>query len=360
VVDGVFDAIIYAVMSFRYWVTVITFILLSLVMFFGRHEIIRAWGLLGGVNLWILALLIPIQLISYYATAGIIFSYLRSKGNLQKTSHWQMTRMALELNFVHHILPSGGMAGFSYLGWVLHRHGVSASRSTMAQIIRFVLAFIGFVSILVIAAIVLTLDHKINKIIVIISAAFVVAAVVGTILAIYIIGSHKRLIKLSGWITHTVNVIVSKLTRGKKHQILKLRTVEDFFSELHQDYLEIRRDKRILIRPFLWALLTNVLDVSLIWIAFLALGTWVSPAILFIAFGLSSVAGVISAIPGGAGVYEAVMIAFLASAGVPADDAIAGTLLARVTLVIGTILFGYLFYQLTINKYGKAPNPTDI
>jgi hypothetical protein len=38
---------------------------------------------------------------------------------------------------------------------------------------------------------------------------------------------------------------------------------------------------------------------------------------------------------------------------VPPDVAIAGTLLARVTLVLGTIIFGYVFYQLTVLKYGK-------
>jgi uncharacterized membrane protein YbhN (UPF0104 family) len=53
------------------------------------------------------------------------------------------------------------------------------------------------------------------------------------------------------------------------------------------------------------------------------------------------------------------MIAFLASAGVPAEVAIAGTLLARATLLVGTILFGYIFYQLTINKYGKSKNSTN-
>jgi hypothetical protein len=50
-----------------------------------------------------------------------------------------------------------------------------------------------------------------------------------------------------------------------------------------------------------------------------------------------------------------VMVAFLAASGVTTEVAIAGTLLARVTLLAGTILFGYLFYQLTIIKYGNRP-----
>jgi len=347
-------------MSFRSWATIITFILLALVVFFGWGQITLAWGLLGSVNLWIWALLIPVQLASYYATGGMIFSYLRSKGNLQETTHWQMTRIALELNFVNHILPSGGAAGFSYLGWVLGRHGVSAGRATMAQIIRFVLAFISFVSIVIIAVIVLAFDHQIDRTIIVVSTLLVFIATGGTTLIIYLVGNHKRLIAFSGVVTRTVNKVASLFMRKNKRQILKLESVEVFFTDIHTDYLEIRREKKILIRPLLWSIVTNVLDVSLILIAFLSLGFWVNPATLFIAFGIASIISIFSASPGGAGVYEAIMIAFLASAGVEPDKAIAGTLLARATLLVGTILFGYIFYQLTLNKYGKATDSTNL
>ena len=347
-------------MSFRSRATIITFILLALVVYFGWGQITLAWGLLGSVNIWVWALLIPVQLASYYAIGGMIFSYLRSKGNLQTTTHWQMTRIALELNFVNHILPSGGAAGFSYLGWVLGRHGVSAGRATMAQIIRFVLGFVAFVSIVTVAVIFLIFDHKVNQSIIFITTVLILTAVVGIVVIIYLVGNHKRLIKFSSLLTNFVNKVVSVFTRGKKTQTLNLLDVEKFFTEIHEDYLEIRRDKRILARPFIWALITNILDVSLIMIAFLSLGFWVNPATLFIAFGIASIVSIFSASPGGAGVYEAIMIAFLASAGVQPDIAIAGTLLAMATLLVGTILFGYIFYQLTLNKYGKDSDSTDI
>ena len=48
------------------------------------------------------------------------------------------------------------------------------------------------------------------------------------------------------------------------------------------------------------------------------------------------------------------MIAVLAAGGVGQSQAIAGTLLARVTLLLGTIIFGYVFYQMSIVKYGKS------
>lgn len=342
-------------MSFRTWVTIITIFLLGLVIYFGWPQIVHAASLMGTINLWILALLIPIQLFSYYAIGGMIFSYLRSKGNLKTTSHWQMTRMALELNFVNHIMPSGGAAGFSYLGWVLSRHGVRPGRATMAQIVRFTLAFVSFVAILVLAVIILILDHQISRYIIAVSFILTLVVVVGTILLIYIIGSKRQLTVFSKWLTRQCNRVVSLLTRGKNRQAVKPETIKNFFIELHDDYIEIRQEKRILIRPLLWAVAANLADVTLLMVAFLALGVWVNPAILFIAFGISSIASVISVTPGGAGVYEAIMIAFLASAGVPAEIAIAGTLVARVALLLGTIVFGYLFYQMTIVKYGTDP-----
>jgi uncharacterized protein (TIRG00374 family) len=340
-------------LSFRGWVTLVTLVLLAVVVFFAWPEIVKAYRLLDSVNLAILALLIPVQLFSYYGAGGMIFSYLRSKGDLKDVSHWRITRIALELNFVNHILPSGGAAGFSYLGWILGKFGVKASRSTVAQLVRFTLTFVAFVLILVIAVIFLATDGRISRLILLLSGVIVFVCVVVIVGGLYVIGNNQRLHIFSNWLTRFVNTFVSKITRGKKPQIVKTNVIPDFFSELHADYLSIRKDARILIKPFIWAIFTTLADVALIWIAFLSLGYEVSPAILFVAFGISSLASAVSATPGGAGVYEAIMIAFLASSNVPADVAIAGTLLARVTLVLGTILFGYVFYQLTVLKYGK-------
>lgn len=342
-------------LSFRGWLTIITLALLAIVIVAAWPEIVEAARLMGQVNVWILLLLIPIQFASYYATGGMIFSYLRAKGELKNMSHWSTTRLALELNFVNHILPSGGAAGFSYLAWILSKHKVSVARSTMSQLIRFVLTFLSFVMLLVVAMIVLTVNHQIDHVTVFVGLALVVAAVGATFFVIWLVRSKKRLEKFSAWLTGTVNKLVSWVTRGKKPNIVKAAVLLDFFTGLHDDYLAIRRERKVLIRPFLWATIANILDVTLIWIAFWSLGFPLDPALLFVAFGIASIAGALSVTPGGAGVYEAVMVAFLAASGVTPEVAIAGTLLARVTLLSGTILFGYVFYQLTVIKYGKRP-----
>lgn len=342
-------------LSLRGWLTTITLVLLCIVVVAAWPEIERAWALLATVDVWVLLLLLPVQLLSYYAAGSMIFAYLRSKGDLHGMSHWSMTRLALEFNFVNHILPSGGAAGFSYMAWVLGRHGVSPSRATIAQLIRFLLTFVSFVVLMLAAVGVLAVTSNLDRSIVLMTFILTVATIAAIVLSVWLVGNTHRLRRFAHKLCSFVNGVVGWVTRGARTSVANEETVYGFFAGIHDDYRAIRRDRKILFVPFLWGIITNVLDVLLIWISFWALGHVVDPAVLFIAFGIASIAGAVSVTPGGAGVYEAVMVAFLATTGITPEVAIAGTLLARVVLLTGTILFGYIFYQLTVVKYGKRP-----
>jgi len=341
----------------RTWINLITIIFLALLIYLSWGQITKAWALLGDVNLWVYSLMVPVQFFSYFAVGEVMFSYLRAKGELGNMNRWGMTRVALELNFVNHVIPVSGIAGFSYLGVVLKPHGVTPGRSTMAQLVRYATMFVTFVFMILVSVFVLSFDQQVSKLIIIISGMFVLGTIVVSGLLIFSISSHRRLVAFSKWLTGFVNRAVRRLSFGKKKTTLQVERVEEFFTDIHKDYLEILKDKKILIKPALWSLVGNILDVGLTFIAFLSLGVFVNPATLVIACGISSFLGIFSATPGGAGVYEAIMIAFLASAGVSPDVAIAGTLLARVTVLAGTIIFGFIFYQLTIHKYGKIEKP---
>lgn len=340
-------------LSFRGWLTLITLILLTAVVVLAWPELVKAWWLMGRVDGWILALLLPVQFCSYYATGGMIFSYLKAKGDLKDVSHWTTTRLALELNFVNHIFPSGGAAGFSYLAWVLKKHGISVSRSTMAQIVRYTLTFLSFVMLLIISMIIMAIRHQIDPVIIIVGFAIAAVVIIATWFMVWLIKNRDRVRRFSRWLTNAVNVVIRWVTGGRKKKAINGASLRSFFDGIHGDFAAIRNERKILLRPFLWATITNIFDVTLIWIAFWALGHPLDPFLLFIAFGLASMTSVFAVTPGGTGVYETVMVTFLAAAGVTPDVAIAGTLLARMILLSGTILFGYVFYQLTVVKYGK-------
>jgi hypothetical protein len=344
-------------MSFRAWLSVITLIFIAVIIYFSRHELLHAWELLGSVNIWILLLLIPGQMLVYYAGGEMIFSYLRAKKSIDNIPPQSLIRMSLEMNFVNHILPSGGVSGISYMTWRLGKYGVSGGRATMSQVVRYAMSFAALIVLIAISVIVVTIDGNINRWMILVSS-ILVSAMIGAILGcIYLISSPRRMGLFGDWLVRMVNRVVRKVTFGRKQRVLNHAKVNTFLSEMHRDFAALMQDKSILIRPFLWGIVFTLADVGLFMITFLALGEPINPAPILIAYGVAALAGFIVATPGGAGAYEAIMVAFLAVAGISQGIAIAGILLTRVILLLGTIIFGYVFYQLALVKYGKKDHP---
>lgn len=340
-------------MSFRSWLSVITLLLIAIIIFISRNELLHAWQLLGHVNIWILLLLIPGQLLVYYASGEMMFSYLRAKKAIEDVKGMELARMSLEMNFVNHILPSGGVSGISYMTWRLGLYGVAPGRAAMAQVVRFAVGFVAFITLLLVSVLVVTIDGNINRWIILVSSTLV-ALMLGTIIgAIYLMSSHSRMEAFADWAVRNVNRFVRKVTFGRKQKVLDGTQVRVFFEDMHRDYIALKHDKGILLKPFLWGLLFTVADVMLFIITFWALGIPVNPAPVLIAYGVATIAGFFVVTPGGAGAYEAIMVGFLAVAGLSQGTAIAGIVLTRVILLLGTIGLGYIFYQHALLKYGK-------
>ena len=345
-------------MSFRTILSLFTVILLVIIIFLSRHEIAHALELLSRVNLWILALLIPLQLLVYYAAGETMFSYLRSKKSIDDLTPPTLARMALEMNFVNHVLPSAGVSGASYMNWRLGHHKVSAPRATMAQVVRFSMVFASFIVLLLLSVFAITVDGNINRWILLGSSLLVGVMVTAIFLGVFLLSSHVRMVKFSRWLHNVVGQVVRRVTLGRKSNPVSEGAIERFFTDLHRDYVALVKDKRTLKKPFLWALLFNVGDAGLFFLTFLALGTVVNPAVILIAYGLASMAGFFVITPGGAGAYEAIMVSFLAIAGIASGVAIAGILLTRIIILLGTIGLGYVFYQDALIRHGKDKNPT--
>lgn len=340
-------------MSFRAWVSIVTVLLIGVILYFARHELMHAWELLGKVNLWILLLLIPLQILAYFASGEMIFSYLRAKNAIDEVKPFELARMSLEMNFVNHILPSGGVSGVSYMTWRLSKYGVPSGRAAMAQVVKFAMGFLAFIALLIVSVLAVTIDGNINRWIILVSSVMVTGMLTTIIVGAYLLNSSRRTEQFAHWITRTINRIVRRVTFGRKSDALNAKKVERFFGEMHADYLALKHDKAILLKPFLWGVVFTAADALLFWVTFIALGTPVNPAPILIAYGVASMAAFFVVTPGGAGAFEALMVGFLAIAGLSQSVVIAGIVLTRVILLLGTILFGYIFYQQAILKYGK-------
>lgn len=340
-------------MSVRTVISTLTLVFLAVVLFGARHTIERAWLLLADVNTWTLVWVIPIVMLSYFAVGEMIFSYLRQKKLISHLNPLKLMRISLELNFVNHILPSGGASGVAYLNWRMGKLGVNMARATMAQAVRYVAGFMAATVMLLFGLIVITIDGTVNRWIILMSAGLILTMVVSTFALYYAVSNKARIEKIASWLTRTVNRVVRRITFGKKSAALNFNHVKKYFEELHLDYIELKHDKRLLWQPFLWGLLYVAMDVAMFWVTFAAFGVYVNPATILIAYHLASLAGFLVVTPGGVGAYEWIMVTVIVVSGIPQEQAIAGVVLARTIILLVTVVFGYMFYQQAIFRYGK-------
>lgn len=339
--------------GFRFWLNIVTFVLIFAVLWAARDELVQAWHLLGNVNVWILLLIIPVQFASYYASTEIFFTYLRGRGQLKDVSPVKGTAIALEFNFVNHVFPSAGVSGASYMVWRLSKLGVSAGQAAMSQLINYIMLGGTFMAMMVVALIWAVIENRAANWIVMATTVAVVAMIAAIMFGSHLIGSRERLMSFARWFTRSGNWLISKITFDRKKQVLQREQVDDFFSDFYDDFQAIRENKGLLKEPIVWGFISNIFDVLLIAVAFWALGYAVNLPILLISFGASAVGSFLVVTPGGVGAYEAVMIGVLVAGGMEADIASAGVLLARVILVLGTIICGVFAYQAAMRKYGR-------
>lgn len=343
-------------LTWKFWVSSITVVLIVVLLYLSRHEIVRAWQLLGQVNPWILSLTVPLVLINYFSVGEMIFSYLRQKGRVKHISPLEQIRMTFEMNFVNHAMPSGGVSGMTYMTLRLREYGVAPSKATMAQVVRLAVGFAAFATMLIFAVFLITIDGNVNRAIILVSSSLVSLMIGVTALAIYFLWSAARVRQGARLLTNLTNKIVDYVTFGRKKNVLNRETAEHFLMDMHDDFLELKHDQKILLRPYLWGLVYVVVEVALFFTVFWALGSVVNPAPILIGFGLATIAGFLVATPGGSGPYEALMVGFLIASGMDQGTALAGVLLARVIILLIILVPGYVMYQHAVNKYGINPD----
>lgn len=338
--------------TIKIWVSVISAFLIIALLYAARKELVRAWELLSQVNPWILLLMVPIVLLNYFSVGEMIFSYLRQKGRMKRISPIEQIRMTLEMNFVNHVMPSGGVSGITYMTLRLRGHNVPAGKATMAQVVRLAMGFAAFVALLLIAVLLITIDGNVNRAIILVSSMLVSLMLSVTVIGMYFLWSESRVKQGARHFTGIGNRFIAAVTFGRKQHFFVKKDIEKFLMEMHDDFLELKQDQKILLKPFSWGIVYTLSEVMLFFVAFWALGSFVNPAPILIGFGLATVAGFVVATPGGSGPYEALMVGFLTISGVDPGTALAGVILARAFILLVILVPGYILYQHAVAKYG--------
>lgn len=329
----------------RNWRKILTILTIAALLIFiiaSRSNIANTFTDLKRVDLWVLWLMIPFELLNYYAQMLLYQDALRTLG--YNISNKFLYRFSLELNFIATLLPSAGLSAVSYTNVRLKSQNVSGANATLLHLIKTISIFLSFLVILVIGLFILAVGGKASSLIILFATVVVTILVILTGGAIFLMGSEKRIDSFFTWITLFLNKIV-KTFKPHIDEAIDVKRAKKVFNDLHHGYMLFRNNLDQFRGPFLWALLANFTEVAVLFVVYIAFGHWVNPGAIILAYAVANVGGFLSVLPGGVGVYESLMTIVLAAAGVSPSLSLPITITYRILNTIIQVAPGYVFYQ---------------
>lgn len=327
-------------------VNLVTFVALGFFIVALREPLSQAVSDLGNVTLWILALMLPVQLVNYHAQTKMYQGIFAIVGNKLRYSFLYKT--CLELNFVNLVFPSGGVTGISYFGMrISSGKTITGGKATLVQFMKLAMLFLAFEFLILFGVIGLILGGHMNTLTILTSIGVSLALLTGTSGFIYLVRSKSRIdrfvlgfIRLFNKETH--------LIRKNTAETINTHWLQKLLHDIHTNFHAVEKRVRQLGWPFFWAFIANLAEVLTIYVVFLAFGIQINLGAIILAYAVANVAGLISILPGGVGIYEGLMLAVLASAGVPAAESLPVIIMYRVVNTIIQIVPGYYFYEKSV------------
>lgn len=318
-----------------------------------RHQLVDTFENLARVNAILLILLLPIQAINYHAQTRMYQGIFKLLGNYIKYGF--LYRASLELNFINHVFPSGGVSGISYFGVRLKNDEITGAKATLVQVIKVGLLILSFEVLLVIGLLSLAIGGKVSNFVILLTTFLTTLMVIGTFAFVMIIGSKKRINATVKFITKAVNRILHFFL-PKSPEVINIARMESALEDLHNNYKVIESQWQQLKAPFFWALVANLTEVLCIYVVYLAFGATVNLGAVILAYAVANFAGLVSVMPGGVGVYEALMTAVLVAAGIPAGLSLSVTVMYRVLSTLIQVPPGWILYHGALTA-GNKPKP---
>src|SRR6266702_3130064 len=275
---------------------IITVSALLVLIYAIRHQLADTIDNLAKVNVAALLLIVPVEMLNYHSQAKLYQRLFGLVGN--KLRYKFLIKASLELNFINHVLPIGG---------------------------------------------------RVNELMLFVAGSLSTLMVIGTCGFVFIIGSQKRINSFFTMFTAGLNRLIH-IVRPNHPETIKMHRVKGLFEELHSNYKLIESQYKDLRWPLWYAFLMNLTEVSAVYVVFIAFGHWVNVGSVILAYAVANFAGLVSVLPGGVGIYEALMTAVLAAAGVPAGLSLPVIVMYRVVNTLIQLPPGYIYYHRTLNS----------
>ena len=333
-------------------VNILTVLALIVLIFAVRHQLYTTLRNFSKVNVWVLLLLIPVEWLNYHAQAKLYGGLFEAVGN--KLKYRFLFETSLELNFINSVFPSGGVSGISYFGMRMRsdREKITGGRATLVQLMKLALLFLSFELLLFFGLLFLAIAGGVNNFVILVAGMLSTLLLVGTFAFVMIIGHEQRIQATFTFLTTALNKLI-QLVLPSRPEAINMERARSAIEELHQNYKLIESRWRELKSAFWWAFIANLAEVGAVYVVYVAFEHWVNPGSVILAYSIANFAGMVSVLPGGVGIYEALMTGVLVATGVPAALSLPVTVMYRMLNMLIQLPPGYYFYHRTLHGNGK-------
>lgn len=335
----------------RHWKLILNVVTISALLIFVyliKDQIFETLTTLKNVNLWFLLLIIPIEFLNYHGQTKLYQRLFSVVGN--RISYRYLFRTCLELNYVNNVFPSGGVSGISYFTLRLKDGDrISASKATLVHLMKLVLTIVSFEILLIAGLVILAASGKASNMTILVTGSLTTLLVIASFLFAYIIGSKERINGFFTALTRGLNKFI-QVFRPKNPETIDIARARVAFDDMHENYLLFRRHLHELRVPLVWAIILNLTELLALYAVYAAFGEYVNFGAVILAYGVANIAGFISVLPGGIGIYEVFMTTTLAAAGVPLSLSLPVTIASRIINSTIQLPPGAYFYHKTLHS----------
>ncbi len=259
---------------------------------------------------WLIAVLVVMMIGVQLAYGELVRTTLTAMD--EEPPFWLIQRTTVVGTSVGKILPAGTTVALALIVATLRKAGLDAARSTAA------LASAGMIS-----SIILVLLLPVGVALALVAGqtgGFILTALIAATLvlvaAVFARPALKRIEPVADWIAR----MSAKFRRGYLTDRINPPGIKSAIMKGADGVLQLTGDRRVLAKASAWAAANWLLDYLALVLIAMALGSSMPLGGLLLAFVLAQLATALPITPGGIGLVEAVMIAYLTATGAPAAD----------------------------------------
>jgi uncharacterized protein (TIRG00374 family) len=295
------------------------------------------------VRWYVVPLVIIMQLISYYYNARYYQEFFSIFGH--KVDFRRLYEVSLAINFANQAIPSGGVAGTTYLAEAVKGSGVPPGQTTLAQLDRYIFTFLSYFIVLGFGFLMLLFGNDLDKVSVRFMILLMVIVLAAGFVLLAIFSERSRLEKFLLPIIRALNSLGRHMLKRRRKPLVAEPDLDNFLTEFYHGYQLVMEHKGRWPALLWWSLGGNLAEVATLYVVFVGFGQWVNPGIVISAYTLGIAASVAGILVNGLGVLEAGLIGTFAALGVPFALAFAVTIVYRVLSFLLFLPPGLVYYR---------------